>query len=177
MLRGCLPGRPTLWASPLGVRDAGEIERDVGAFARPGNGGMIVTRIAETIAHRDAIIKAASKSRLPAVYPLRVFVTAGGLISYGPDVVDQYRRAAAYVDRILKGEKPADLPVVQLSTLLPSDARKRNVTVEIPRPACACRGLGRTLCGHSWFGHPHRKQPGHPERKEVEGQENDQAHI
>ena len=97
--------------SPLGVRDAGEIERDVGAFARPGNGGMIVTRIAETIAHRDAIIKAASQSRLPAVYPLRVFVTAGGLISYGPDVVDQYRRAAAYVDRILKGEKPADLPV------------------------------------------------------------------
>jgi putative ABC transport system substrate-binding protein len=72
---------------------------------------MIVTRIAETIAHRDAIIKAASQSRLPAVYPLRVFVTAGGLISYGPDVVDQYRRAAAYVDRILKGEKPADLPV------------------------------------------------------------------
>src|SRR6516165_8620103 len=69
--------------SPLGVRDAGEIERDVGAFARPGNGGMIVTRIAETIAHRDAIIKAASQSRLPAVYPLRVFVTAGGLISYG----------------------------------------------------------------------------------------------
>jgi putative ABC transport system substrate-binding protein len=97
--------------SPLGVRDAGEIERDVGAFARPGNGGMIVTRIAETIAHRDAIIKAASQSRLPAVYPLRVFVTAGGLISYGPDVVDQYRRAAAYVDRVLKGEKPADLPV------------------------------------------------------------------
>jgi putative ABC transport system substrate-binding protein len=97
--------------SPLGVRDAGEIERDVGAFARPGNGGMIVTRIAETIAHRDAIIKAASQSRLPAVYPLRVFVTAGGLISYGPDLVDQYRRAAAYVDRVLKGEKPADLPV------------------------------------------------------------------
>jgi len=97
--------------SPLGVRDAGEIERDVGAFARPGNGGMIVTRIAETIAHRDVIIKAASQSRLPTVYPLRVFVTAGGLISYGPDLVDQYRRAAAYVDRILKGEKPADLPV------------------------------------------------------------------
>jgi len=72
---------------------------------------MIVTRIAETIAHRDAIIKAASQSRLPAVYPLRVFVTAGGLISYGPDVVDQYRRAAGYVDRVLKGEKPADLPV------------------------------------------------------------------
>src|SRR5215510_16040638 len=97
--------------SPLGVRDAGEIERDVEAFARPGDGGMIVTRIAQTIAHRDAIIKAASQNRLPAVYPLRVFVTTGGLISYGPDVVDQYRRAAAYVDRVLKGEKPADLPV------------------------------------------------------------------
>src|SRR5262245_54452463 len=97
--------------SPLGVRDAGEIERDIAAFARPGDGGMIVTRIAETIAHRNAIIKAASQSRLPAVYPLRVFVTEGGLISYGHDLVDQYRRAAAYVDRVLKGEKPADLPV------------------------------------------------------------------
>src|SRR5262249_37611236 len=97
--------------SPLGVRDAGEIERDVGAFARPGNGGMIVTRIAETIAHPHAIIKAASQTRLPAVYPLRVFVTAGGLISYGHDLVDQYRLAAGYVDRILRGEKPVELPV------------------------------------------------------------------
>jgi ABC-type uncharacterized transport system substrate-binding protein len=97
--------------SPLGMRDAGEIERDIEAFARSGNGGMIVTRIAEAITHRDAIIKAASQNRLPAVYPLRFFVTAGGLISYGSDIVDQYRRAAAYVDRILKGEKPADLSV------------------------------------------------------------------
>jgi putative ABC transport system substrate-binding protein len=97
--------------SPLGVREAGEIERDVGSFARPGNGGLIVTRTSEAIAQRDAIIKAASRHRLPAVYPLGFFVTAGGLISYGPDTIDQYRRAATYVDRILNGDKPADLPV------------------------------------------------------------------
>jgi putative ABC transport system substrate-binding protein len=97
--------------SPLGARDAGEIERDVGAFARAGNGGLIVTRTSEPIAQRDAIIKAAFRHRLPTVYPLRFFVTAGGLISYGPDTIDQYRRAAAYVDRVLKGEKPADLAV------------------------------------------------------------------
>jgi putative ABC transport system substrate-binding protein len=97
--------------SPLGARDAGEIERDVGSFARPGNGGLIVTRTSEAIAQRDAIIKSASRHRLPAVYPLRFFVTAGGLISYGPDAIDQYRRAATYIDRILRGEKPADLPV------------------------------------------------------------------
>jgi putative ABC transport system substrate-binding protein len=99
--------------SPLNARDPGEIERDVGSFARPGNGGLIVTRTSEPIAQRDAIIKTASRHRLPAVYPLRFFVTVGGLISYGPDTVDQYRHAATYVDRILKGEKPADLPVQQ----------------------------------------------------------------
>jgi putative ABC transport system substrate-binding protein len=97
--------------TPLGVREAGEIERDVGSFARPGNGGLIATRTSEAITQRDAIIKAASRHRLPAVYPLGFFVTAGGLISYGPDTIDQYRRAATYVDRILKGENPADLPV------------------------------------------------------------------
>jgi putative tryptophan/tyrosine transport system substrate-binding protein len=99
--------------SPLGARDAGEIERDVGSFARFGNGGLIVTRTSEPIAQRDAIIKTASRHRLPAVYPLRFFVTAGGLISYGPDTIDQYRRAASYVDRILRGEKPAELAVQQ----------------------------------------------------------------
>jgi putative ABC transport system substrate-binding protein len=72
-----------------------------------------VTRTSEPITQRDAIIKAASRHRLPAVYPLRFFVTAGGLISYGPDTIDQYRRAATYIDRILKGEKPADLAVQQ----------------------------------------------------------------
>jgi ABC-type uncharacterized transport system substrate-binding protein len=97
--------------NPLSARNAAEIERDIGAFARDGNAGLIVTRTSEPIAQRGAIIKAASEYRLPTVYPLRFFVAAGGLISYGPDTIDQYVRAAAYVDRILKGEKPADLPV------------------------------------------------------------------
>jgi putative ABC transport system substrate-binding protein len=99
--------------SPLAARDPGEIDRDVGAFARRGKGGLIVTRTSEPIAQRDAIIKAASRHGLPAVYPLRFLVTAGGLVSYGYDTIDQHRRAAAYVDRILRGEKPADLPVQQ----------------------------------------------------------------
>ena len=97
--------------SSLAVSDVGEIERSVAAFARASNGGLIVTRGALTITHRNLIVKLAAEHRLPAVYPLRLFVTAGGLISYGPDIVDQYRRAAGYVDRILKGEMPADLPV------------------------------------------------------------------
>jgi putative ABC transport system substrate-binding protein len=127
--------------SPVDVRDAPEIERAVTAFARaalaseasdqrgdsivrapdtrpePGssarasNGGLIVTGGALTIAHRQLIIALAARHRLPAVYPARFHVTAGGLVSYGPDLIDQYRRAAGYVDRILKGEKPADLPV------------------------------------------------------------------
>jgi ABC-type uncharacterized transport system substrate-binding protein len=96
---------------PVGLRDAGEIERAVAAFARVANGGLIVTRTTEAIMHRGSIIALAARHRLPAVYPLRVFVADGALISYGPDIVDQYRRAAGYVDRILKGEKPADLPV------------------------------------------------------------------
>ena len=97
--------------SPVDVRDAGEIERAVTAFARSGNGGLIVTASALATRHRDLIIALAARHRLPAVYPNRYFVTASGLISYGPDTVDQYRRAAGYVDRILKSEKPADLPV------------------------------------------------------------------
>jgi putative tryptophan/tyrosine transport system substrate-binding protein len=97
--------------SSLAVSDVGEIERSVAAFARSSDGGLIVTRGQPTITHRDPIVKLAAQHRLPAVYPLRLFIAAGGLISYGPDVVDQYRRAAGYVDRILKGEKPADLPV------------------------------------------------------------------
>ena len=95
----------------LPAGDAGEIERFVAEFARMPNGGLIVSRGAPTIIHRDLIVKLAAQYKLPAVYPLRLFVTAGGLVSYGPDIVDQYRRAAGYVDRILKGEKPADLPV------------------------------------------------------------------
>ena len=97
--------------SPVDVRDAGEIERAVAAFARCSNGGLIVTASALAIVHRDLIIALAARHRLPAVYFARYFVTGGGLISYGPDFIDQYRRAAGYVDRILKGEKPADLPV------------------------------------------------------------------
>ena len=97
--------------SPVSVRDAGEIERAVTAFARPGNGGLILTASALSVVHRDLIIALAARHKLPAVYYRRAFVTSGGLISYGYDVVDQYRRAAGYVDRILRGEKPADLPV------------------------------------------------------------------
>jgi putative ABC transport system substrate-binding protein len=97
--------------SPISVRDAGEIERAVTAFARSANGGLIVTPSAGTSVHQDLIIALAARHRLPAVYAFRSNVTGGGLISYGVDHVDQFRRAATYVDRILKGEKPADLPV------------------------------------------------------------------
>jgi putative ABC transport system substrate-binding protein len=97
--------------SPVDVRDAGEIERAVAAFARSSNGGLIVTASPLATRHRDLILTLAARHKLPSVYPYRYFVTAGGLISYGPDSIDQYRRAAGYVDRILKGEKPADLPV------------------------------------------------------------------
>jgi putative tryptophan/tyrosine transport system substrate-binding protein len=97
--------------SPINMRDAGEIERAVAAFARSANGGLIVTGSASATLHRDLIIELAARSRVPAVYYARYFVVAGGLISYGPDFADQFRRAAGYVDRILKGERPADLPV------------------------------------------------------------------
>jgi putative ABC transport system substrate-binding protein len=97
--------------SPISVDDKSEIERAVAAFARFANGGLIVTGSPLAQLHRDLIIKLAAQHQLPAVYFERFFVTDGGLISYGPDFVDQWRRAAGYVDRILKGEKPADLPV------------------------------------------------------------------
>ena len=97
--------------NPINVRDAGEIERAVTAFASSANGGLIVTASALAQLHRDLIVTLAARHRLPAVYSNRFFVAAGGLISYGTDYVDQYRRAAGYVDRILKGENPADLPV------------------------------------------------------------------
>jgi putative tryptophan/tyrosine transport system substrate-binding protein len=95
----------------IDVRDAGEIERTVAAFVRQPNGGLIVTAGARGEAHRELIIKLAAGHRLPAVYPWRYWVSDGGLISYGTDTIDLYRRVATYVDRILKGEKPADLPV------------------------------------------------------------------
>jgi putative tryptophan/tyrosine transport system substrate-binding protein len=97
--------------TPVDVRDAGEIERALTAFARGLNGGLIVTGTALAFVHRDLIISLANRHRLPAVYWHRRFVASGGLISYGPDTIDPFRRAAGYVDRILKGEKPADLPV------------------------------------------------------------------
>ena len=96
---------------PIDVRDAAEIERGIAASGRASNGGLIVTASAASQVHRNLIITLAARHKLPAVYYERLFASAGGLISYGPDFVDQFRRAAAYVDRILKGEKPADLPV------------------------------------------------------------------
>jgi len=102
-------------ATPLGVGDAQEIEDTITRFARQPNGGLIVTTSALAQIHRQTIVTLAARHRLPAIYPYRLFVSAGGLMSYGPNVVDQYRRAASYVDRILKGEKPADLPVQQPS--------------------------------------------------------------
>jgi putative tryptophan/tyrosine transport system substrate-binding protein len=97
--------------SPVNVRDAGELERAIMAFARGPNGGLIVTAGGLTAIHRELIIRLAARHKLPAVYPRRLYVTDGGLISYGSDRIDQFRRAAGYVDRILKGAKPADLPV------------------------------------------------------------------
>ena len=97
--------------SSVSIRDAAEIERAVAAFARSPNGGLVVTSSAFAAIHRDLIITLAARHRLPAVYYRRLFATSGGLISYGPDFVDQFRRAAGYVDRILKGEKPGELPV------------------------------------------------------------------
>jgi putative tryptophan/tyrosine transport system substrate-binding protein len=96
---------------PVNLRDAGETERAIAAFARAPNGGLIVTAGGSAAVHRNLIVTLAARHKLPAVYFERSFVAAGGLISYGPDFVDQYRQAAGYVDRILKGEKPADLPV------------------------------------------------------------------
>jgi putative tryptophan/tyrosine transport system substrate-binding protein len=96
---------------PVNVREASEIERAVAAFARTANGGLIVTASGGSTVHRDLIVTMAARLKLPAIYHARFFVAVGGLVSYGPDRVEQYRQAAGYVDRILKGEKPADLPV------------------------------------------------------------------
>jgi putative tryptophan/tyrosine transport system substrate-binding protein len=97
--------------SPIGTQNAGELERAIAAFARSPNGGLIVTPSASASAHRDLIVTLAARYKLPAIYPFRYIATGGGLVSYGPDLVDQFRLAASYVDRILKGAKPADLPV------------------------------------------------------------------
>jgi putative ABC transport system substrate-binding protein len=97
--------------TPVAVREAHEIERGIGEFAGRSDGGLIVPVSARAVTHRQLIIGQAALHRLPAVYPYRYFATAGGLISYGPDVAGQYRQSAGYVDRVLKGEKPGDLPV------------------------------------------------------------------
>jgi putative tryptophan/tyrosine transport system substrate-binding protein len=96
---------------PIGLRDPEEIERGVTAFVRGANGGLIVTSGGQGIRQGDLIVALATRHRLPAIYPYRFFATSGGLMSYGTDSADPYRRAAGYVDRILKGEKPSDLPV------------------------------------------------------------------
>jgi putative ABC transport system substrate-binding protein len=96
---------------PISMRDAGEIEQSVKAFANSANGGLVVTASAASIRYRDLFISLAATHKLPAVYWERLYVSGGGLISFGPDLIDNYRRAASYVDRILRGEKPANLPV------------------------------------------------------------------
>jgi len=99
--------------TPINMGDADEIERGVAEFARAANGGLVVTPNSSTSVHRDLIVGLANRYKLPAIYPFSYMAKGGGLISYGPDFVDQFRRAAEYVDRVLKGEKPADLPVQQ----------------------------------------------------------------
>ena len=96
---------------PVNMRDAGEIEQSVANFARSSNGGLIPSPSAAVVQHRDLIVTLAARHKLPAIYWERFFVTAGGLMSYGPDITEAFRQAAGYVDRILKGEKPADMPV------------------------------------------------------------------
>jgi len=97
--------------SAINTRERSEVEQAVASFAREPNGGLIIVVNAWATVHRDLIMELAARHRLPTIYPYRYYVAGGGLVSYGPDLVDQYRRAAGYVDRILKGEKPADLPV------------------------------------------------------------------
>ncbi len=99
--------------TPIDLRDVDAIERGIAGFASAMNGGLVVPLAALATTHRDVIIKLAARYRLPAVYPLRIFVTDGGLLSYGPATTDLYQRVAGYIDRILRGEKPGDLPVQQ----------------------------------------------------------------
>jgi putative tryptophan/tyrosine transport system substrate-binding protein len=101
--------------TPVDVNESAEIERAVAEFARIPNSGLVVTGSAQALTHRNLIIATAARHRLPAVYFRRIMVTSGGLVSYGPDLFEHFRLAAGYVDRILKGAKPADLPVVQSS--------------------------------------------------------------
>ena len=124
---------------PIGVHDAEEIERGIAVFARGPNDGLIMVGPPSSAQrHRDVIATLAARHRLPAVYPVRYFATSGGLISYGPDIVDQYRRGAGYVDRILKGEKPADLPVqARPNTSLSSTSRLLRRSASTSRSRCS----------------------------------------
>jgi putative tryptophan/tyrosine transport system substrate-binding protein len=119
---------------PLNARDAAEIERAVVALARSGNTGLIMTSSPAIGGHRGLIVRLAAEYRMPAVYPFRYYVTAGGLMSYGPGSADLFRRAASYVDRILKGEKPAELPVQEPTKheLVVNLATAKALGLEIP---------------------------------------------
>ena len=121
-------------ASPINMRDAGKIENDMSDFAQKPNGGLIVTPSSLAFVHRQLIVALAARLRLPAIYPFRLFVSSGGLISYLPDLVDQYKRAAGYVDRILKGEKPADLPVQQSTKIALVINRKTTKALDLTVP-------------------------------------------
>jgi putative ABC transport system substrate-binding protein len=124
---------------PVDARDEGEIERAIALFAQSPNSGLIVTGAPQAVSHRDLIIALATRHRLPAVYNARFYTVDGGLISYGPDLIDQYRRAASYVDRILKGEKPAEMPV-QAPTkyeLVINLKTAKALGLEIPAPVLA----------------------------------------
>ena len=125
--------------SPVDLRDVAGTDRAITAFARSPNGGLIVVASALAAVHRTRIIELAGRHRLPAIYPFRVFIPAGGLISYGPDLADQYRRTASYVDRILKGERPGDLPVQQPTKfeLVINAATARMLGLEIPHTLLA----------------------------------------
>jgi putative tryptophan/tyrosine transport system substrate-binding protein len=125
--------------TPVGLRDTDEIERAITAFAQSANGGLVVTGSSGALVHSNLIITLAARHKLPAVYNERSFAAAGGLVSYGPDFVDQYRRAAGYVDRILKGEKAADLPV-QAPTkyeLVVNLKTAKSLGLDIPTPILA----------------------------------------
>jgi len=125
--------------TPINMRDAGDIEQSVKTFASSPNGGLVVTATGAAIRYRDLIIRLAAQYKLPAVYWERFFVAAGGLISYGADLIDSYRNAAGYVDRILKGEKPADLPVqapTKYETVVNLKTAK-SLGLDIPQPLLA----------------------------------------